>query len=90
MSLSILITTTDDENLTLGKSTKNDWNNLSHDCVNASSVNRFNNQTDNYLAGAWYTKVENLNVLEIILILIKLFIHIFILIYLLLYQIVLL
>ena len=40
----------------------------------------FKNKIDNYLARAGYTKVEHLNVLEIILILIKLFIHIIILI----------
>ena len=32
-----------------------DWNNLSHDCVNASSVNMFKNKIDNYLARAGYT-----------------------------------
>ena len=61
-----------------------DWNNLSHDCVNASSVNMFKNKIYNYLARVGYTQVKHLNVLEIILILIKLFIHIIILIYLLL------
>ena len=30
--------------------TINDWNHLSHDCVNASSVNMFKNIIDNYLA----------------------------------------
>ena len=29
--------------------TLNDWNHLSHDCVNASSVNMFKNKIDNYL-----------------------------------------
>ena len=32
-----------------------DWNNLSHDCVNASSVNMLKNKIDNYLARAGYT-----------------------------------
>ena len=32
-----------------------DWNNLSHDCVNASSVNMFKNKIDNYMARAGYT-----------------------------------
>ena len=32
-----------------------DWNNLSHDCVNASSVNMFKNKIYNYLARAGYT-----------------------------------
>ena len=32
-----------------------DWNQLSHDCVNASSVNMFKNKIDNYLAMACYT-----------------------------------
>ena len=32
---------------------------LSHDCINASSVNMFNNKIDNYLARAGYTKVEH-------------------------------
>ena len=35
--------------------TINDWNNLSLDCVNASSVNMFKNKIDNYLAKAGYT-----------------------------------
>ena len=35
--------------------TVNDWNNLSHDCVNASSVNMFKDKIDNYLARAGYT-----------------------------------
>ena len=35
--------------------TINDWNNLSHDCVNASSANMFKNKLDNYLARAGYT-----------------------------------
>ena len=60
--------------------TINDWNNLSHDCEYASSVNIFKNKIGNYLA----REVEQLNVLEISLILIKLFIYIFILINLLL------
>ena len=32
-----------------------DWNNVSHDCVNASSVNMFKTKIDNYLARAGYT-----------------------------------
>ena len=32
-----------------------DWNNLSYDCVNASSVNMLKNKIDNYLARAGYT-----------------------------------
>ena len=32
-----------------------DWNNLSHDCVNASSVNMFKNKIDNYLARAGFS-----------------------------------
>ena len=35
--------------------TINDWNHLSHDCVNASSVNMFKNKIDNYLARVGYT-----------------------------------
>ena len=64
--------------LSFSQRTITDQNNLSHDCVNASSVNMFKNKIDNYLARAGYTQVEHLNVLEIILIRIKLFIHIFI------------
>ena len=46
----------------------NDWNHLSHGCVNASSVDMFKNKIDNYLVRAGYTYVEHVNVLEIILI----------------------
>ena len=53
----------------------NYWNNLSHDYVNASSVNMFKNKIDNYLARASYSYVEHLNVLEIILIRIKFIIY---------------
>ena len=37
------------------KRTINNWNILSHDSVNASSVNMFKNKIDNYLARAGYT-----------------------------------
>ena len=33
----------------------NDWNHLSHDCVNANSVNMFKRKIDNYTARAGYT-----------------------------------
>ena len=32
----------------------NDWNKLSNDCVNASSVNMFKNKIDSYLIWAGY------------------------------------
>ena len=35
--------------------TINDYNQLIHDCVNASCVNMFKNITDNYLDRAGYT-----------------------------------
>ncbi len=35
--------------------TINDWNKLSDDCVNASSVSMFKNKIDSYLARAGYT-----------------------------------
>ena len=35
--------------------TINVWNNLSTDCVHASSVNMFNNKIDKYLVKAGYT-----------------------------------
>ena len=35
--------------------TFNVWNNLSTDCVHASSVNMFKNKIDNYLVKAGYT-----------------------------------
>ena len=35
--------------------TINDWKQLSHDCVNASSVNMFRNKIGNYLARVSYT-----------------------------------
>ena len=41
--------------LSFSQRTINDWNNLSHDCVNASSVNMFKNKIDNYLARAGHT-----------------------------------
>ena len=36
--------------------TINVWNNLSTDCVQASSVNMFNNRLDKYLVKAGYTQ----------------------------------
>ena len=45
----------DNRKLSFHKRTITDWNNLSHDCVNASSVNMFKNKIDNYLARAGYT-----------------------------------
>ena len=33
----------------------NEWNKMSNDCVNASSVNMFKNRTDRYLIRAGYT-----------------------------------
>ena len=41
--------------LQVGQRTINDWNQLSHDCVNASIVNMLKNIIDNYLARARYT-----------------------------------
>ena len=38
--------------------TINVWNNLSTDCVHASSVNMFKNKIDKYLVKAGYTGVE--------------------------------
>ena len=35
--------------------TINEWNKLSTDCVNASSVNMFTNKVDTYLRRAGYT-----------------------------------
>ena len=35
--------------------TTNNWNKLSHDCVNAVSVNMFKNLIDSYLARAGYS-----------------------------------
>ena len=35
--------------------TINEWNNLSTDCVTASSVNMFKNKVDTYLSRADYT-----------------------------------
>ena len=35
--------------------TVNDWNKLSADCVNSSSINLFKNRIDNYLVRAGYT-----------------------------------
>ena len=35
--------------------TKNEWNKLPNDCVNASSVNMFKNRIDRYLIRAGYT-----------------------------------
>ena len=33
----------------------NEWNKLSNDCVNASSVNMFKNRIDRHMIGADYT-----------------------------------
>ena len=41
--------------ISFSQRTIHDYNNLSHDCVNASSVNMFKNKIDNYLARAGYT-----------------------------------
>ena len=35
--------------------TINEWNNLSEECVHASSVNMFKNRIDKYLVKAGYT-----------------------------------
>ena len=50
----------DKRKFSFSQRTITDWNNLSHDCVNASSVNAssvnmFKNKIDNYLARAGYT-----------------------------------
>ena len=45
----------DKRKFSFSQRTITDWNNLSHDCVNASSVNMFKNKIDNYLARAGYT-----------------------------------
>ena len=45
----------DKRKFSISQRTITDWNNLSHDCVNASSVNMFKNKIDNYLARAGYT-----------------------------------
>ena len=39
----------------ISQSTINVWNNLSADCVHASSVNMFKNNIDKYLVEAGYT-----------------------------------
>ena len=39
----------------LSHSVINEWNKLSNDCVNASSVNMVKNKTDRYLIRAGYT-----------------------------------
>ena len=36
-----------------------EWNNLSTDCVTASSVNMFKNKVDRYLRIADYTSIKN-------------------------------
>ena len=38
----------------------NEWNKLSNDCVNASSVNMFKNRNDRYLIRAGYTSTMKL------------------------------
>ena len=37
----------------------NDWNKLSNNCVNASSVNMFKNKIDRYMIRAGYTEIKN-------------------------------
>ena len=44
----------DKRKFSFSQRTITDWNNLSHDCVNANSVNMFKNKIDNYLARAGY------------------------------------
>ena len=39
--------------------TINEWNKLSTDCVNVSSVNMFKNKVDTYLRRAGYTQIRN-------------------------------
>ena len=39
----------------LSHRTTNEWNNLSTDCVTASTVNMFKNKVDTYLRRAGYT-----------------------------------
>ena len=38
----------------------NEWNKLSNDCVNASSVNIFKNRIERYLIRAGYTQMKKL------------------------------
>ena len=38
----------------------NEWNKLSNDCVNTSSVNMFKNKIDRYLIRAGYTQMRTL------------------------------
>ena len=45
--------------------TINVWNNLSTDCVHASSVNMFKNKIDKYLVKAGYTKYKGPGTLRI-------------------------
>ena len=45
----------DTRNCSLSQRVINEWNKLSNDCVNASSVNVFNNRIDIYLIRAGYT-----------------------------------
>ena len=42
-------------NYSFSQRTINNWNKLSHDCVNVNSVNMFKNKIDSYLATAGYT-----------------------------------
>jgi len=45
----------------MSQRTINEWHKLSHDCINASSVNiMFINKIDSYLPRAGYTLVEHL------------------------------
>ena len=41
------------------KRTMHEWNELSPDCINASSVNIFKNNTDKYRSRAGYTQMTN-------------------------------
>ena len=45
----------DKRKFSFSQRTINDLNQLSHDCVNASSVNMFKNKIDKHLARAGYT-----------------------------------
>ena len=40
----------------------NEWNKLSTDCVNASSVNMFKNKIDNYFTRASYALIVGLSI----------------------------
>ena len=49
--------------------TINVWNNVSTDCVHASSVNMFKNKIDKYLVKAGYTSYKGRVHLELLLVL---------------------